>query len=241
MKNFVLGLTAICGFAAAANAEWGAIYQFNTGSGWVNNAAVDVSGGNVNVQFRVVAYVSAGTIIDATGGPGPAAAFNRYVGSERLSNFGGVAGDGLSAQTRGQMTQSGGTYLSSSLNAGVNTILGNTQPTSFASQLLFSGTLAQYCPSSGGTPVLQWTIRTGTMTVSQLGGTRTITFGNNQRTGSTWYRDLFNADTGQQDVNSANPSGSATDIGGTLEVVPAPGSLALLGLGGLAVARRRRA
>ncbi|MBS0191186.1 MAG: PEP-CTERM sorting domain-containing protein [Phycisphaerales bacterium] len=242
MKNFVLGLTAICGIAASANAAWGFRYEFSTdgGANWGTSKSVSVAGGNASVNFRVIAYADPGTQVNATGGPGPAVAFARLTGSEKLGNFGTAAGDVINSQTRGALGSSGSNYLLSSLGGG-GTILGSTSALSFASQLLLSGTLAAYCPSSGGTPQLTWIVRTGVMTVSQLGGTRTITFGNNQRTQNTWYRDLYNSGTGQQDVNTAAPDGSATDIGATLQVVPTPGSLALVGLGGLAVARRRRA
>lgn len=242
MKNFVLGLTAICGIAASANAAWGFKYQFSTDGGATYGAlrSVDVSGGDVNVKFRVVAYADEGTSTTTASGTGPVVAFGRYTGSERMSNWGnGGNGDTfVGSMTRGAMTSGGTTYLNSSFSAG-NTILGNTQATSFASQLLLSGALAAYCPSSGGTPQLEWVIRTGEIKVGAAAGSRTITFGNNQRTQNTWYHDVLV--NGVQDVTTAAPGGSASDIGGTLEVVPAPGAFALIGLGGLVAARRRRA
>ncbi len=250
MKNFVLGLTAIAGIAASANAAWGFKYQFSTNGGvsWGSNRSVDVSTGDKNVMFRVVAYADPGTIVNANNGPGQAVAFARLTGSEKMSNWGSASnGDGLvGLMTKGALTQGGTTYLSSSLSSG-NTILGGTTALSFASQLLTSSVLAAYCPSATdingnptpGTPQYEWVVRTGTMKVGQLGGTRTITFENNQRTQSTWYRDL-NIN-GTQDVNSAKPEGSASDVAGSLDVVPAPGALALVGLGGLVAGRRRRA
>lgn len=242
MKTFVLGLTAIAGIAASANAAWGFKYQFSTDGGATYGAlrSVDVSGGDVNVKFRVVAYADPDTNVNANGGAGPAVAYARYTGSEKLTGWGSAAnGDALvGLMTRGQLTSGGTTYLNNSLSAG-NMILGGTTATSFASQLLLSGSLAAYCPSSGGNPQLEWVIRTGEMKVGQLGGTREITFGNNTRSTNTWYRDLLI--NGVQDVNTAAPDGSATDVGGVLQVVPAPGSLALIGLGGLVAARRRRA
>ncbi|MGH7244557.1 MAG: PEP-CTERM sorting domain-containing protein [Phycisphaerales bacterium] len=242
MKNFVLGLTAICGIAASANAAWGFKYEFSTDNGVTFGAirAVDVTSGDKNVKFRVVAYADDGTQVSAINGPGPAVAYGRLTGSEKMSNWGSAAtGDAfVGSMTRGALTSGGTTYLSSSFSAG-NTILGGTTATSFASQLLLSGSLAAYCPSSGGTPQLAWIVRTGEMKVGQLGGIRVITFGNNQRTQNTWYRDLLI--NGVQDVNTAAPDGSPLDVGGVLTVVPAPGALALVGLGGLVAGRRRRA
>lgn len=248
MKNAVLAVTAIAGIAASANAAWGFKYQFNTGSGWTSAATVDVSGGAATVQFRVVAYADAGTLSSlapAAGGSGSneVVAFARYTGSEKFSNFGAAAnGDMLNAgMTRGDMSSGGSTYLSSSLSGGA-LIVGGTTATSFASQLLLAGALAAYCPSSGGTPDLEWIIRAGSIKVGNsilAAQNRLITFSNNNRTSNTWYRDsIVN---GVQDVNAGAPVGQASDVAGILMVIPTPGSLALVGLGGLVAARRRRA
>lgn len=250
MKNAVLAVTAIAGIAASANAAWGFKYQFNTGSGWTSNAVVDVTGGPVNVQFRVVAYADAGTLSSLAlpaGSDGASTnqvvAFARYTGSERFTGFGAAAnGDMLNAgMNRGELTSGGTTYLTSSLSAG-NLIVGGTTATSFASQLILSGSLAAFAPASGGTPDLEWVIRTGSIKVGNstlAAQNRVINFQNNNRTQNTWYRDaLVN---GVQDVTTGAPAGQGTDINGVLTVIPAPGSLALVGLGGLVAARRRRA
>lgn len=251
MKNAVLAVTAIAGIAASANAAWGYKYQFNTGSGWTNAASVDVTGGAVNVQFRLVAFADAGTLSSLAlpaGSDGASTnqvvAFARYTGSEKFTNFGAAAnGDMLNAgMTRGDLSSGGTTYLSSSLSAG-SLIVGGTTATSFASQLLLAGALAAYAPASGGTPDLEWVIRSGSIKVgnSTIGAqNRVITFTTNTRTGGgTWYRDaLVN---GVQDVNAGAPVGQPVNIDGVLTVIPTPGSLALVGLGGLVAARRRRA
>lgn len=255
MKNAVLAVTAIAGIAASANAAWGYKYQFNTGSGWVSAASVDVTGGSVNVQFRVVAFADPGTLSSLAlsgsadaGSTNQVVAFNRYVGSEKFSNFGSAAnGDMLNAgMTRGDMTQGGSTYLSSSLSGGA-LIVGNGAITSFAATVQL-GTLGNFAPSQGGTPDLEWVIRLGSIKVgnSTVGAqNRVITFSNNTRTtagssgGDKWYRDQ--ATNGSLDLTSAAPVGPSTDIAGVLTVIPTPGSLALVGLGGLVAARRRRA
>jgi len=237
MKNFVLGLTAVAGIAASANAAWGYKYQFNTGSGWQSAAVVDVTSGAQAVQFRVIAYCDPGTTTTTPSGTGIAVAFARITGSEKLTNI--VTGDVVSGQTRGALSSGQPVYLNQAISAG-NYILGTTANTSFASQLLLSGALAAYCPSSGGTPQLEWVVRTGNMTVAQS-GPRVINFLMNSRTPTTdtWYHDvLIN---GVQDVVTAVPDGLKIDVAGTLAVIPAPGALALVGLGGLVAARRRRA
>lgn len=245
MKNFVLGLTAIAGIAASANAAWGYKYEFSTDGGATYGAAraIDTSGGDVNVRFRVVAYVDPNTPVTTAAGTGQAVAFGRITGSEKLTGWGGAAnGDAfVGAMTRGAMTNGNAEYLQSSLSAG-NTILGTTTALSFASQLLTSGPLANYCPSSDGVPQYEWVIRTGQIKVGQLGGTRVITFGQNSRTATNtnlWYHDVLT--NGVQDVSTGVPQAEQINVDGVLTVVPAPGSLALVGLGGLVAARRRRA
>jgi hypothetical protein len=251
MKNVVLAVTAIAGIAASANAAWGYKYQVNTGSGWVNAATVNVTGGSVNVQFRLVAFADAGTLssLALPGGADPAStnqvvAFARYTGSEKFTNFGsGANGDMLNAgMTRGEMTSSGTTYLSNSFSGG-SLIVGGTTATSFASQLLLSGPLSAFTPSTGGIPDLEWVIRVGSIKIGNntvAAQNRVITFTNNTRTGpGTWYRDaLVN---GANDVNAGAPVGSPVNLDGTITVIPTSGSLALVGLGGLVAARRRRA
>lgn len=251
MKNVVLAVTAIAGIAASANAAWGYRYEFNTGSGWTSNASVDVTGGAVNVNFRVVAFADAGTLssLALPGGADPSStnlvvAFARYTGSEKFVNFGAAAnGDMLNAgMNRGEMTGGNAAYTQSSLSGG-NLIVGTTASTSFASQLLLAGPLGAFAPSAGGTPDLEWIIRTGSIKVGNgtvAAQNRVITFTNNSRIGTgTWYRDaLVN---GNLDVNAGAPVGSPVNIDGILNVIPTPGSLALVGLGGLVAARRRRA
>ncbi|MBY0114228.1 MAG: hypothetical protein K2Y21_15560 [Phycisphaerales bacterium] len=253
MKNVVLAVTAIAGIAASANAAWGYKYQVSTDGGatWSSNAVVNVTGGAATVNFRVVAFADAGTLSSLALPPGAdgsstnqVVAFARYTGSEKFTNFGAAAnGDMLNAgMTRGELSSQGATYLSSSLSGG-SLIVGGTTATSFASQLLLAGPLSAYTPSSGGTPDLEWVIRAGSIKVgnSTVGAqNRIITFTNNNRTGGgTWYRDaLVN---GVNDVNAGAPVGTPINIDGTITVVPTTGSLALVGLGGLVAARRRRA
>lgn len=256
MKNAVLAVTAIAGIAASANAAWGYKYQFNTGSGWTNAASVDVSGGAVTVQFRVVAYADAGTLSSLllpagadAGSTNQVIAFARYVGSDTFQNFGAAAnGDMLVTHNRGQMTANGTTFLSNSLSSG-NMILGNSAITSFSGQTILSGGLDAFAPNKGGTPVLEWVVRGGSIKVGNntvAASNRVITFKNNTRTpgnggsqGDKWYRDA--AVNGTSDPNSGLAEGAATLVDGTLTVVPTPGALALVGLGGLVAARRRRA
>ena len=245
MKSMIAVIVGVAGVATAANAAWGFRYQFSTDNGatWVSNATVDISGGNVTgVRFRVVAYADPGTNVAAAGGAGPAIHFARYTGSELLTNFGSAgSGDAVTSNTfGGESGFSGNAAYTTSGVSGSNFRLGGTAATSFGSRLLLPADLAAFAPSQGGTPKLTYVIRAGTLTVGAAGGVRVINFRNNARTQAQWYRDLII--NGNSDVAVANPDGTATDINGVLNVIiPTPGSLALLGLGGLVAARRRRA
>jgi len=57
--------------------------------------------------------------------------------------------------------------------------------------------------------------------------------------GETEILAIFNVNSGTPELVSASGNAGAGDV--TIDVVPEPGSLALLGLGGLLIARRRRA
>ena len=246
MKNFVLGLTAVAGIAASANAQYGFRYEFNTGSGWTSNATVDAGAGSQVVQFRVVAYVAPGTNITANSISGGAILFGRYTGSEVMAGLFGASGDSVLTNTGtgtdgfAPALSANAAYNGNGLIAGVGTRLGGTAGTSFTGRLLLDP--AAYAPSLGGTPQLQSVIRAGTIRVGQTLGSRVINFRNNTRVlnGQGWYREGFNANSAF-DATLGWPAGSATDINGVLNVIPTPGSLALLGLGGLVAARRRRA
>jgi len=238
MRTFVFGFIAVAGIAASANASFGFSYEFSTDGGatYGNDRSVDVTGGAIEVRFRVIAYATPGTNVTTPNGSGPAVAFARITGSEVLTNWGSF-GDTMGAQTRGALTNGNAAYLQTTYSAG-NTRLGTTANLSFATQLLLSGALAAYCPSSGGVPQYEWVIRTGVITVGQAAGARTIEFRNNSRMQSSWYHDLLI--NGVQDVNTAKPDGDAIDINGALQVIPTPSALALAGFAGLACVCRRR-
>lgn len=263
MKSFLLGLVAVAGAGACAQGAWGFKYQFiDTTTGlWSSNAAATVSGGTNSVQFRVVAYVDAGTTINAVNGAGPAVAFARLTAEEKMTNFGSVSGDAVLTSTRGIMHVGNPSYTSSNVS-GSTTYFGTNLVTSFAGQLLTSGALTSFCPSSGGVPQLEWVVRAGSIRVGGPAGVRGITFSNSARSETLWYRDVLLPPSGslwfRQDVNTGTPSGApiglrgsealeeipATDIAGTVTVtiedVPAPGTLGTLGLVLIGACRRRR-
>ncbi|HEX8876713.1 MAG TPA: hypothetical protein VF777_08200 [Phycisphaerales bacterium] len=241
MRLTVIGLAAVVALTAPASAAWGFKYQFSTDNGvtFGSNRLVDVSNADVNLRVRVVAYADPGTIVNTATVAGPAIAFYRYGGSEKFIALNGASvGVTPLGQTAGDLTTTGTSYLSSSFS-GTTPILGTTSITSFAAQLLLTGTLANFAPSFGGTPQLEWVIRTANIRVSKLGGARTIVFSNNTRITNSWYRDPPTDSISS--ANAGSPEGQATDIQGILTVIPAPSVLALLGLVLLGSPRRRLA
>lgn len=235
-----LALAASVGIAPLTHAAWGFRYEFSTDNGTTfgSQRAINVSGGDVTLKARVVAYADLGTIVNATNGAGPAVAFARYGGSEKFFALNGAStGVAVLSQTRGDMSINGSSYLSTSFSGGIP-IVGTTAVTSFAAQILPLGSLFPFVPSVGGTPQLEWVIRTVEIRVSRLGGARTISFVNNSRTTNTWYRDtLVN---GTPDTNTGTPVGSASDVAGALTVVPAPSLGASVVVVATVALRRRR-
>ncbi len=259
MKSFLFGAAVLAGSAACAQGAWGFKYQFlDTGTGqWSSNAAATVIVGGNSVQFRVVAYVDPGWMVNnAVGGPGIAVAFGRLTGQEQMTSFGTDAGDMVLSHTRGELVSSGPAYLTSSYSGGTM-YFGTSAATSFARKVLTSQGLEAYCPSSGGVPQLEWIVRSGAIQIGgAVGLVRSLTFSNSVRTQALWYRDLLV--NGVQDVEMGTPSGPpvgrmgggtledvpATDIAGTVTVtivdVPAPGAMGSFAVVALFACRRRR-
>jgi hypothetical protein len=243
MKNglsLAVGLAA--GVASVAQAgDWGLLYEYNTGSGWTRNASIDVSSGAVNVQFRMSAYVADGTTVTTAAGTGLAIAVARFTGSNILTYFGSAsAGDQVLSYSR-NLANGNAALLQTSLLPG-GRVLGQAN-----SQLSFASQLLQVLPPQ---QVLQTVILSGTIRVGNLPNLfsnpqRKITFKNytygllgvtapGNTPGLTFYNAASNGQSGVA-------NGVREDLVGELTVIPTPASAALIGLGGLVAARRRRA
>ena len=224
MKSTLAAVVGIAGLAAAASADWGLKFEVWNGAGWANTT--NASLGSV-LQVRVGSYFTDGTMVTTADGTGQALDLNRFTGSNKFMNF--SAGQDV-IQNLVRTMPSGNPALLT--NTG-NGIVGSTLATSFASQLI----LTPLDP----TPVYYREIYTGEIKIGD-GSVRTLTWTSNSfgvspsTKGLTFYNagSLTNKITGQ-------PDGNPTFLAATIQVVPAPSAAALLGLGGLAIARRRRA
>lgn len=241
LKGFVC-IAAVAGLATGALAQsapsYGLLFEVSTdGSTWTRNLNVDVSSGAKSVLFRVSSYFTEGMQVTTADGTGNAVALARFTGSNVMTNFGnGFNGDLVTSYQR-DLSNGNAAFLQQSQSAG-NRILGQAgTPLSFASQLF---------TSLPGSPIYVSQIASGSITIgNNTAGAmvRTIVFTNNSfGSGATAGLTFYN-EASPVSKQSAAPSnaGSAQFLFATIEVVPAPGAAALLGLGGLVAARRRRA
>lgn len=239
LKGFIC-MAAVAGLATSAlaqSASYGLRFEVSTdGSTWTQNLGVDVSTGSKDVYFRVSSFFTAGTQITTAEGTGNAVALARFTGSNVLTNFGnGFYGDLVTSYTR-TLPNGNAAFLQQSQSAG-NRILGQSgTPLSFASQLFTT-----LPPTTLVTEIASGKITIGNNDVAAM--VRTIVFTNNSfgagsAAGLTFYHDgsPISKQSGAP-VNAGSPEFQFA----TIEVIPAPSAAALLGLGGLAAMRRRRA
>lgn len=225
MKNgFVLAI-AVAGLAASAQAaSFGLLFEVSGdgGANWTQNLNVDVTSGAATVKFRISAYFQDGVTVNGN----QAVAFNRFTGSNFISNWGsGFAGDQLQSYTRD--VSSGNAALLTSTQSPAGRTLGNATPLSFASQLLL------VLP---GTPVYVTQILSGQIRIGNSAPgsfVRTIELRNNTLSTLSFY--------GQGSTTAGAALGDLVHSTATINVIPTPATAALIGLGGLVAARRRRA
>ena len=222
MKSMIAAVVGIAGLAAAANAAWGCKFEVWDGSAWVSS--VNAAPGDT-VKFRFGTYFTEGTQVTTTDGTGNALALNRFTGSNQFTNF--AAGDSFANIAR---TASSGNIA---LTNTVGGTIGGTGITSFGGQLLLS------LPGAAET---YYQVYTGEIKLSAGNlALRTLvfsnkTFGSGNTKGITFYHDASPAN-----KQSGQPDAGREDMVAEINVIPAPASLALVGLGGLVAARRRRA
>lgn len=228
MKSMIAAVVGIAGLAAAANAAWGLKYEVfdNATSSWTSS--VNAAPGDV-IKIRFGAYFDAGTKVTTGDGTGNALALNRFTGSNQVTNLG--AGDAIQNLVR---TASSGNPALTQISGGT---IGTTAITSFGGQLLLD--LSGFV----GNPQTYFQIMTGEVKV--VAGTvrsmvfKNKTYGSGNTKGLTFYHDASIANKQSGEPDTAN--GARTDLEASINVIPTPASMALIGLGGLVAARRRRA
>lgn len=228
MKSMIAAVAGVAGLAAGANAAWGVKFEVwdNSASAWVAN--VQAAAGDV-VKFRFGIYFDENSppAITTADGTGVAQALNRYTGSNQVTNFG--AGDAVQNLVKGSaITNVGSTW--NQVTGGSSATIGTGAVTSFLSALYLGD-----IPNMPYIEVYHGEVKIadGTDRVMSL---QIKTFGSGNTKGATFYNTAALAS-----KQSAAPTDAATNFNATITVVPAPASLALVGLGGLVAARRRRA
>ncbi|HEX8877591.1 MAG TPA: hypothetical protein VF777_12645 [Phycisphaerales bacterium] len=204
-----------------ASAGWGLKFEVSSDGGGTWTHAVNALPGQT-VAFRIGAYFDVGTKITTADGTGNAAATNRFTGSNEVTNLG--AGDSLQNVVR---TASSGSTTIVQISGGT---IGTTSITSFAGQLII-GPLPD-------PPQTYFQLITGELKVVN-GAARVMTlknktFGSGATKGLTFYHDGS-----PSNKQSAQPETARTDQEATINVIPGPGGLALLGVA-CVMARRQR-
>lgn len=231
MKSMIAGMVVVAGLAAGANAAWGLRFEvrLNDADAWSSNVSLEAAEGAV-VKFRFGAYFDADSapVITTADGTGTAQALTRFTGSNQATGF--AAGDMFQSVVR--TISSGNNALTTVAGA----TIGTTQVTSFGSQLF----LAEV-PFETYKQIYVGEVKLGADLNARMIEIKNKTFGSGNTAGLTFYN---NASLVNKQSGAPQTSGPGrVDQIATIEVtaIPAPGALALIGLGGLVAARRRRA
>lgn len=232
MKSMLAAVVGLAGIAAGANAAWGLKFEVSNDNGATWSSSVNANVGDA-IKFRVGTYFDVGTPVTTSDGTGGAAMLNRFTGSNQFTNWVNGA-DTITGLAR-TLPQGNAALLTNSNNG----TIGTAGATSFGSNLALA--------SLPEVPVTYNEIYTGIITIGDNGTglARTLVWMNktfgvaaNNIKGATFYN--YGSPTNKL---SGGPDTARTDLTAEINVaaIPAPSALALLGLGGLAVARRRRA
>jgi uncharacterized protein (TIGR03382 family) len=221
MKFALASLFAVLA-SSVTQAAWGLKFEVSPDGGatWTN--AVNALPGQT-IAFRFGGYFDVGTKVTTADGTGNAMALNRFTGSNQFTNFG--MGDMFQNLVR---TATSGAQSITGTSGGT---IGTTAISSFAGQLLLT------LPS---TPETYYQIYRGEIKVSSANFTPRVltfknkTFGSGSTKGLTFYHDASAAN-----KQSGQPDEPRTDLEASIHVIPTPSSLAVLGVAGVLLRRRR--
>lgn len=220
MVNRLVVACAVACSAASANAAWGLKFEVSNDDGVPWRSSLLASAGDT-IKFRVGAYFDAGRMITTVDGTGQALWLNRFTGSNQWT---GINGDSISGLA---MNMSSGNPQLLTVSGGT---VGTTSPLSFGANLASSN-----LPES---PIYYSEIYSGFIKIANtpvrglVWGSKT--FGTASVNGLTFY----NAGSPTNKL-PGTPDGVSTHLDAFI-FVPAPSTLAMVGLGSLAAVRRRR-
>lgn len=225
MKKHIISAVLFCSFSAIASGAWGLKFEVWDGSSWVSNVVADP--GSV-VKFRFGAYFDPDSppVITTADGTGTAQALTRFTGSNKATGF--AAGDVFQNVVR---TITSGSSAIVTING---SIIGTTAVTSFGSQL-FLGDV----PFEPYKEVYNGEIKlSATFLAPRVITIMNNTFGSGSTPGLTYYNSASPVNKQSGAPQAGGPG--RIDMNATIEIIPAPASLAIVGLGGFVAARRRR-
>ena len=230
MKKTIAALVAVAGFATASQAVYGLKYEVSKDGGTTWSSNVSANAGDT-ITFRVLAYHDGTDQVSSTnpppGGSGTTRSVARHTGSHKITNW--DASDTLGAWNF-SLPQGNNAFKATSDSSG-SKILGTAgNAASFTSILLTAGPRPY---------IAEQELARGSFTIGAGNQNRTMLVQNNTfGAGASAGLNFYFSDTV---ANSAAPSGAPVNIDASVRVIPTPGALALVGLGGLVAARRRRA
>ncbi|MBX3379801.1 MAG: PEP-CTERM sorting domain-containing protein [Phycisphaeraceae bacterium] len=224
LKIAAFGLLCGC-LPLSALGAWGLKFEVWNGAAWMS--IVSAAPGDV-VKFRFGAYFDpdAPPLITTADGSGTAMALTRFTGSNQATGF--AIGDGFQNVVR---TITGGSEAIVTINGSV---IGTTAVTSFGSQL-FPGDV----PFEPYKEIYVGEVKIGASTAPRVIALKNKTFGSGNTPGLTFYNSASPVNKQAGAPQAGGPG--REDMTAQIWLIPAPGSLALLGLGGLVASRRRRA
>jgi hypothetical protein len=208
--------------SASAHAAWGLKFEVSSDGGATWSNGVNALPGQT-IAFRFGSYFDVGTKVTTADGTGNAMALNRFTGSLQFTNYG--SGDSFFRLNR---TSTSGSAAILATSAGT---IGGTAITSFAGQLLLT------LPSA---PQTYYQLVVGEIKLSSANFTPRVltfknkTFGSGSTKGLTFYNDA--SPTNKQ---SGQPDEPRTDLEASINVIPTPASLTVLGVAGVLLRRRR--
>ena len=229
----IAALIAVAGVATAAQAAYGLKYEVSKNGGAWTSSITDAAAGDV-ISFRISAYHT-GDVLATNGAT--LSRVSRHVGSHKISNWDSSDASGAYAF---QLPQ-GNALFNAQSTSGSNRIFGTANN---------AGSFTAFVSTAAGdrsTVVLSTILAAGSFTIGGGNLNRVMTLSSNSygaglADGSTSANPVgLTFYTTSGDATARIPAGQRSDLNATVTVIPTPGSLALVGLGGLVAARRRRA
>jgi len=224
MKRLVWTVLTV-GFlnAQCADAGWGLRFDVSRDGGATWQSSVDAAPGET-ISFRFGAYFDTSTKVSTLSGTGPVQTLCRFTGQNQV--LGLAAGDVL------QSLVTRTTNFHPNVIAVAGNVIGTSGPNSFASNLYLHG-----LPSK---PVYYNPIYTGEIRISSDAAVRTLNlcnkqFGSGAVAGLTFFNGGYLP---KQEIAAPIDNPNHLDVNAVINVVPAPGTLALA-IAVLAAGRRR--